>query len=274
MFEKHFGLTCNPFAISPDAAFFFPTARQRDALDMIDLAVSQGVLITVISGEIGCGKTILTRALTERLAKSHRVGLLSNAYPGLKPVMRWAAGAFGLEVNGKDELECLGLLEGLAVKQAAAGRPLLLIIDEAQNLGIETLESVRTLTNMGFGKRPLLQLVLLGQPGLMRLLNSPELSQLAQRVGAETELGRMSLAETRAFIDHRLKVAGATTAVFDEFAASAVHHYASGVPRIVNRLCERAMIYAYGAGVRDISLETVIEVAQDQGELQRGGAVA
>ena len=269
MFEAHFGLRTNPFALMPDPSFLFLSERHQNALDLLQYALEQGSAIAVISGEIGCGKTILTRRLVRLLDDTHTIGLINNTFPRMNNIVKWVARAFGIDSAGLDEAEAYELIEQFAIDQYAAGRSCLLIVDEAQNLSAEDLELLRILTNMNVDDHLVMQLLLLGQPNLRDKLKDPELRQLVQRIGVEAELTPLNLLETVDYIRHRSRLAGAPEELFDSYACAGIHHLTGGVPRLINRLCERSLTFGYDEGLKSIDLELVMTLLDEQAEITR-----
>lgn len=267
MYEPHFRLRTNPFALTPDPNFLFLSRRHQHALDMLEYALEQGSPIAVITGDIGCGKTILTRRLVRLLDETHTIGLINNTFPGMTGIIKWIARSFGIDTSGLDEAEAYEQIEQFAIEQYGIGRTCLLIVDEGQNLSLEDLELMRILTNMNVDDHLVMQLVLLGQPDLRDKLRSPKLRQLVQRIGIEATLEPMDMEETIAYIRHRSEMAGGPPDLFDVFACAGIHHLSGGVPRIINRLCERSLTFGYDEAKDSIDLGLVMTLLEDTSDL-------
>lgn len=249
MYLEHYGLNEPPYSITPDPRFVYLSERHRDALAHLLFGIGQGGGggFVQLTGEVGTGKTTLCRLLLEQLPDNVRVALVLN--PRLSPVelLETICEELRIDVAGRR-----GSLKGLVdalnhflLEAYAQGLRVVLIIDEAQNLGTEALEQVRLLTNLETPTQKLLQILLLGQPELRDMLARPELRQLAQRVTARFHLTPMDAAETEAYLRHRFAVAGGSRFPFTKLAVRRIHHHAGGVPRLVNIIAERALLAGY-----------------------------
>ncbi|MBX3724970.1 MAG: AAA family ATPase [Xanthomonadales bacterium] len=261
MYLAHYGLSEPPFSITPDPRFVFLSDRHRDALAHLVYGISQGGGggFVQLTGEVGTGKTTLSRLLLEQLPEGTRVALLLN--PRLQPLELLEAICEELGVPvGEARGSGKALVDALnrhLLAEHAAGRTVVVILDEAQELSVPALEQVRLLTNLETATQKLLQIILLGQPELRDLLARPELRQLAQRITARYHLTPLDEAETAAYVRHRLAVAGLRRSPFSDAALRALHRRAGGVPRLLNVIAERALLAGYGAdrgriGARDV----------------------
>jgi general secretion pathway protein A len=260
MYEAFYGLEVKPFSLLPDAEFLYLGKTHKLALQLLEYGLTEQTGIVVISGEIGAGKTTLIRRLLQTVSDETVIGLLTNTHPSFE-MMRWVAAAFELESESTDSLTLHEAFLEYLVALYASGRRAVLIVDEAQNLSLEALEELRMLSNINTDKDYLLQIILVGQPELLATLNNPRLRQLVQRVGISYHLSALDLGETIRYIRHRLEVAGGDRRLFDDLACATVHYYSGGVPRLINLLCDLALVYGYAEDRQRIDIDTVIEVA-------------
>jgi type II secretory pathway predicted ATPase ExeA len=264
LFQKHFGLTGVPFALTPDPDFLFWSPQHRKAFTVLEYGLLTGAPVTVLTGEVGAGKTTLMHALLNALPDKTQVGLISNADASGGQLMRWIANALDIPIDDpKDRVGMLAAFQHHVIEQFALGRRVVLVFDEAQNLGPERLEELRMLTNINFGKNDLLQLILIGQPELRGLLSRHSLRQFSQRVSVFFHLREMDLETTRNYISHRLKHVGGTGEEFSDEAMSLIFKTSGGVPRMVNKLCQLSLVYAAGVDSRTVDQATVQEILDD-----------
>ena len=224
MYEGFYGLDQKPFSLLPDPEFLYWAGPHSMAFAMLEYGVINHAGFTVISGEIGAGKTTLIKHLLKKLPDNIAVGLVSNIQGDRGDLLSWVLMAFGQEFEGKSSIALHQRFENFLVKRHDRNQRTVLIIDEAQNLGEKTLEELRILSNINEGGRELLQIILSGQPELKALLSRPSLMQFAQRVCSDFHLGLLAPKEVPAYIDHRLAVAGATRQLFSERGVSADIH--------------------------------------------------
>jgi type II secretory pathway predicted ATPase ExeA len=232
---------------------------------MLEYGMLTHAPITVITGEIGAGKTTLLRHLLRSLPEDFTVGLISNAQGNRGELLHWVLMALGVPTEaGASYVQLFAQFQDFLIEEYASGRRTMLIFDEAQNLSVETLEELRMFSNINADKDELLQLVLVGQPELRDLIGQPRLVQFAQRVAAEYHLPGMSAANVAAYIDHRLKVAGASREIFTPAAAECVHLASRGIPRLVNQICDYALVYAYTDGLDKVDAGVIEQVVRDR----------
>lgn len=264
IYTEHFGLTRRPFALAPDPEFlFWPPAHKR-AYTMLEYGVMTHSPITVITGEVGAGKTTLLLHLLRSLGPEVSVGLISNPNGSRAELLRWVLMALDQPaVPDETYVDLFSRFQTYLITEYAAGRRVVLIFDEAQNLTREALEELRMFTNINSGQDELLQLVLVGQPELRSVISRPDMRQFAQRVSASFHLTEMDLHTVRAYIPHRLKVAGREQRVFSAAAVTLIYQMTGGVPRLVNQLCDLSMVYAYTRGNQIVSERTVHQVLDD-----------
>lgn len=244
VFESHYGLSGRPFPIAPDAEAVFWTTAHARAYAVLEYGVASHAPITLLTGAPGSGKTLLLQRLMEETADDVIFGCVSNARGADGELLDWAMYAFGLDlVPGEGFVAAIARLQAALIEHFAAGRRCVLVFDEAQTLSEASLEALRMLTNINSGGADLLQILLVGQPALRDRIRTPEMAQLAQRVGATAHLGPMDADTTARYVAHRLAAVGATRAVFAPEAVALIARLSGGVPRLVNQLCELSMVY-------------------------------
>ena len=254
MYAQFFGLKQDPFSIAPDPRYLFMSERHREALAHLLYGLGGGGGFVLLSGEIGTGKTTVCRCFLEQVPANCNVAYIFNPKLTVHELLQSVCDEFGIERPHPDGgpatiKDYIDPLNTFLLRAHAAGQHNVLIIDEAQNLSADVLEQLRLLTNLETHERKLLQIVLIGQPELRRMLAQPELEQLAQRVIARYHLGALTEQETGQYIAHRMAVAGLTTArPFDRRAIQRIHVLSRGVPRRINLLCDRALLGAYAGG--------------------------
>lgn len=265
MYERHFGFKKKPFSLTPDPEFLYLSRQHMMAMTMLEYGLESAAAFSLLTGEIGSGKTTLLRRLLRGLGDQVMVGLISNTHANFKSIHPWALSALNIAADDSSVAQYEGLVKTL-IEQYARGRRTLLVIDEAQNLSLEVLEELRLLSNVNSESDLVLQILLIGQPELRRKLARPELQQFAQRVSVDFHLRPLDRTETRAYINHRLEIAGGRPVreLFLEDAIEFVHARTNGVPRLINQLCDFALIYAYADGKRSIDADLVAQVLRDR----------
>ncbi len=267
MYEKFYGLKEKPFSILPDPGFLYWSQSHELAFAMLEYGVLSHAGFTVITGEVGCGKTTLLRHLLTRLGEDVTVGLMSNTPDNGRDLLEWILMAFGHPLEGKSAAALYDQFRQFMILNYSQGRRTLLIVDEAQNLGPQGLEDLRMLSNINADKDQLLQLILVGQPQLRELLRQPDMTQFAQRVSSDFHLQPLALDEMINYIAHRLAIAGAGhRRCFTFEACRRIHAKSGGVPRMVNILCDTAMVYGFARDVRVIPARIVDEVIKDKAD--------
>ncbi|MGE0408849.1 MAG: ExeA family protein, partial [Amphiplicatus sp.] len=264
MYEDFFGLTEKPFSIQPDPSFLYWGRSHRLAYAMLEYGVLNHAGISIVTGEVGCGKTTLIHRLLDQLSQTHAIALLSNIQSGRGELLSWVLMGFNQPFAGKTHVELFAELQNYFIGEYAKGRRVVLIIDEAQNLSVDMLEELRLLSNINAGKDQLLQLILVGQPQLKDILNRPDMLQLAQRVGADFHLTPLSPEEVDAYIDARLRIAGAKRRLFTERAVALVAEQSGGVPRVINIIADTALVYAFSEQLETVDVQTVASVIRDK----------
>ena len=254
MYTQFFGLQQEPFSIAPDPRYLFMSERHREALAHLLYGVRSGGGFVLLTGEIGAGKTTVCRCFLEQVPRRCNVAYIFNPKQSVEELLESICDEFRIPpdpdkpapVTVKQHVD---VLNDFLLRTHAVGQNNVLVIDEAQLLSPDVLEQLRLLTNLETSERKLLQIILIGQPELRKLLARPQLEQLAQRVIARYHLKALSEEETRQYIQHRMAVAGLTTALpFNARALHRIHQLARGVPRRINLLCDRALLGAYASG--------------------------
>ena len=242
-----YGLTDPPFDITPNPLFLFYSGRHREAYNHLMYGIRERKGFVQLTGEVGAGKTTLCRAMLEQLDNKHfATALILNPVMSPDELMKAIAIEFGLPVNGLDRLEILSVINHFLLHQYEDGKETVLIIDEAQDLTEDLLEQVRLLSNLETDDRKLLQIVLLGQPELRDRLNNPRLRQLRQRITVRYHLFPLTREEVIRYVHHRLHVSGGNgTPYFTRPALWRVHHYSKGIPRLVNAVCDKALLAGF-----------------------------
>jgi general secretion pathway protein A len=265
MYEAFYGLREKPFSILPDPDLIFWGRMHTMAFTMLEFGVMNNAGFTVITGEIGSGKTTLVRYLLKRLSPSITTGLISNSPQGRQELMQWIMMSLGQPFEG-DYPYLFKKFQDLLNSQYAARRRTILIIDEAQNLESEALEHLRMLSNINADKHQILQLVLVGQPQLRELLLQPKLHQFAQRISSDFHLRPLSVEEVADYITFRLQAVGSRTPLFTRDACVRIARASGGVPRMINVLCDTALVYGFSGQARTISAALVDDVIRDKSQ--------
>ena len=264
IYTAHFGLKERPFSLVPDPDFLFWSEPHKRAYAMLEYGILTKAPITLVTGEVGAGKTTLLHHLLRSVGEDVRVGLIANAQGARSELLHWVLQALGQAVSpGVSYVDLFGQFQAFLISEYALGNRVLLVFDEAQNLSRESLEELRIFTNINTGKDELLQLVLVGQPELREMVRRPDLTQFAQRVAASFHLTAMDAQTVRSYISHRLQVAGAETEIFSPAAKLLVYEATRGVPRLVNQLCDLAMVYAFTKEQHKVPRLTVQQVLDD-----------
>jgi len=266
MYEQFYGLKKPPFANIPDPGLLFLSPQHKKGLAILQYALMARAGFCVITGDVGAGKTTLVRKLLQSLDQPVEVGLVSNTQcESFEELLRWILLAFDLEYRGKDKVEMYDTFVTYLIEQHEKDRPVTLIIDEAQHLGVEYLEQLRMLSNVNTEKGQILQTVLVGQPELWELLRRPELSQFAQRISYDYFLGPLEDADTTAaYIQHRLVSAGGDAGLFVPECFELIREATGGVPRLINLVCDTALVYGYAEEQTLITPDIVEKVLEDK----------
>ena len=264
MYDRFYGFTTRPFALTPDPAFLYLSPQHSTALTLLEYGLDAQASFALLTGDIGSGKTTLVRHLVRQVGAEAAVALISNTHGGFRSVHPWVAQALAVVPADDSDVAVYEAIVDCFVREYARGRRTLLIIDEAQNLSPSLLEELRLLSNVNSEKDLVLQVLLVGQPELRQTLLRAELRQLAQRVSVDFHLRPLAPPDTTAYIRHRLATAGVVRELFDAESVGLIHAQTQGVPRLINQLCDIALVYGYADGRPTIDAATVTKVLLDR----------
>ena len=259
MYRSFYKLRGKPFSLLPDPAYFYVSGKHRKALAKLRSGILNRAGMTLITGEIGAGKTTLIQHLIRELESEVTIGLINNVHSRFDDLLQWVLQAFEIEVADTSDVKLHRAFVSFVKEQTSQGRSALLFVDEAHNMSARVLEELRMLMNINVDY-PSFQVVLAGQPELRDILERPDMRQFAQRIGVEHHLQTLDAEETGKYIQHRMLVAGGDAGLFDPEACDLIYQHSQGVPRLVNSLCDTVLEYGYeekkeridGALVRDI----------------------
>ena len=263
MYEEFFHLKENPFRMTPDTRFFYPSAKHTDALNHMIYMIQERRGFVVITGEIGSGKTILSRVLLQRMNPATKTAILRNTHLTAKDLIAQTLEELEIPYRShQTKTSLIGRLNGFLIEQLQEDRNVVLLIDEAQNLTPSVLEEVRMLSNLETEREKLIQIILMGQPELREKLWLKTLTQLRQRVSLHYHLDPLDSFETVAYVSHRLHAAGADgETIFNSTSLPRIYHHTHGVPRLINALCDRALLTGYIQESKAIGPGIIDEVA-------------
>jgi len=270
MYESFYKLHSRPFQLSPDSRFFYNSRGHKRAMSYLRYGIAQGEGFIVIMGDIGTGKTTLVQNMFDHLAENNLVAAkIVTTQLEADDMLRMVVSAFGLSYDGLDKASLLKVLESYFVKQACAGKRVLLVVDEVQNIPLKSLEELRMLSNFQVGGTALLQIFLLGQREFVKTLQTEGLEQLRQRMIASYYLKALEQDEVQGYIEHRLVSSGwKNDPVFKASAYDEIYEYTAGTPRRINTLCDRLMLYGYLEEIHEIDAAVVKMVTSElQGEI-------
>lgn len=264
MYVDYFHLAEPPFSIAPNPHYLFMSNKHREALAHLVYGASGGGFV-LLTGEIGTGKTTLCRCLLEQLPETRDVAVIFNPKLTSRELMAAICDEFGLVYPRADASvkTLIDILNAYLLARHAEGRSAVLILDEAQNLKPDVLEQMRLLTNLETNEEKLLQIIMIGQPELRAMLDKPELRQLAQRITARYHLEALSRDETCEYVLHRLRRAGGRDSLFRKASLRRLYRLSGGVPRLINVICDRALLGAYLQGETKVAPGTVREAAEE-----------
>jgi general secretion pathway protein A len=268
MYKSFYNLERNPFELTPDPLFLFPTFRHNEALATLYHGVRGHKGFVVLTGEVGTGKTLLLRCLLQLLNRSEDIACAYTFNSHLPPLdfLQQIASDFGFSASGKNKSEVLSDLSNYVIARGSGRLTTVLVVDEAHRLSVEVLEEIRLLTNLETTQEKLLQVLLVGQPELDDKLDSADLRQVKQRIAHRCQLAPLDLGETRGYIERRLQVAGLSLkgdALFPPDTVAAVYRHSRGIPRLINTICENALITAYAQQRRSVPPEIVEDISAD-----------
>jgi len=265
MYQQFFELNDSPFSIAPNPRYLYMSERHREALAHLIYGLNSDGAFILLSGDVGTGKTTVSRCLLEQLSDSTQLALVLNPKLSVLELLASICDelCIAYQADNNSVKIFIDLINAHLLDAHANGRKVVVLIDEAQNLPLDVLEQLRLLTNLETNERKLLQIILLGQPELLDILARPELSQLAQRITARYHLSPLNQKEVRSYINHRLRVAGAKQALFSVQSMQKIAELSQGVPRLINVLCDRAMLGSYVQNKNRIDKKTVLQAAKE-----------
>jgi len=268
MYKSFYKLTRNPFEITPDPSFLFPTKKHNEALASLYYGVRRHKGFVVLTGEVGTGKTLLLRCLMQLLKRNDDVAYayVFNGRLTSAEFLQYIAADFGLAASQKNKSELLLELSNFVIDRGLKGLTTVLVVDEAHQLSTEILEEIRLLTNLETTQAKLLQILLVGQPELDQKLDSVELRQLKQRISFRSQLLPLDLGETTGYIERRLQLAGANSEspeLFPPATIAAIYRCTNGFPRLINTVCENALIAGYSKQLRSVPPEIIEDIATE-----------
>ena len=265
MYEVHFGLRERPFSLLPDPRYLFMGHKHSTGLAIMEYALLNQAGFCVLTGEVGSGKTTLVRHLLNLMDEKITVGLISNTHQSFGTLLQWILNAYGIECESREQADMHKAWLDFLIEQYAVGNRTLLIVDEAQNMDASTLEVLRVLSNINADQDQIFQVLLVGQPELREVLRRDDMRQFAQRIVVDYHLAELDENEIPEYIRHRLEFAGAQRK--DLFTDGAMHRIAlhsGGIPRLVNLLCDTALVYGYAREADAIDETIVSEVVGDK----------
>jgi len=264
MYEEYFGLTLKPFELLPNPRFLFLSRSHQKAINYLEYGICNQAGFILFTGEVGSGKTTILRNLIRSVDPTTEISMVFNTRVDGRQLIALINEDFGLHVDGKDVRGLLRDLNDFLIAQHAQGRHPIIIIDEAQNLSVDALEEIRLLSNLETDEYKLVQIILVGQPELRKLINHPDLLQLKQRINIHCHLDTLSRKESEEYVFHRLAIAGNRDAlIFEEGVFDKIFGFSAGVPRLINLICGFILLSAFAEGTNQLSLDMVSEVIGD-----------
>ncbi len=265
MYKEYFGLEELPFSIAPDPRYLYMSEQHREALAHLVYGLNSDGGFVLLTGEVGTGKTTVCRCLLDQLPEDADIAFILNPKLTVDELLATVCDELGIDYpEGNSSVKIfVDRINSHLLDAHARGRKTILIIEEAQNLGADVLEQLRLLTNLETNQRKLLQIIMLGQPELRDMLLRPELRQLAQRITARYHIGPLSRKDVAAYVDHRLAVAGARVSLFDPSALNDLYRQSRGIPRLINVICDRALLGAYVQGEKKVGKSTLSKAARE-----------
>ncbi|MFZ3136676.1 MAG: AAA family ATPase [Thermodesulfovibrionales bacterium] len=265
MYKEHFGLKELPFSISPDPRYLYLSHQHREALAHLMYGLQSEGCFVMLTGEVGTGKTTISRCVLEQIPKNTDIAFILNPKVTAEELLATVCDELDIRypADNKSIKVFIDLINQHLLDAYARGRRTVIIIEEAQNLMADVLEQVRLLTNLETNQHKLLQLIIIGQPEFRDMLSRPDMEQLSQRITARYHLGSLSKEEVRAYVDHRLKIAGGSGQIFPDATIARLHQLSRGIPRLINVICDRTLLGAYAQGKDTVDIITLLQAAQE-----------
>jgi len=265
MYESFYGLKEKPFNLTPDPDYFYLSQTHTNAYAHLEYAVSENKGFVVMTGEIGSGKTTLIKYLLKNIGVDVNVALVNNTHLFSKHMLKLICKEFELDVSRGGSFDLQEIFYGFLLNEYAHRKRVVLIVDEAQNLSMESLEEIRLLSNLESEKNHLLQIILIGQPGLRENLQRKGLEQFTQRVSVTYHLGRLAAKDAVQYINFRMHKAGAQDpGIFRPEAIKVIYQHSRGIPRVINILCDTALLYGYAEGHKEIGEKLIMSIINDR----------
>ena len=269
MYESFYGLKEKAFNLNPDPEYFYMSREHEDAYRHLEYAISESKGFAVITGEVGAGKTTLINYLLYKLELDINIGLITNTNIPASQFLKAICREFEIDVDVREKVDIMEIFQDFLLERYAQNERVLLIIDEAQNISLEAMEEIRMLSNLEAEKSHLIQIILLGQPELKYKLQRNDLKQFAQRVSTHYHINGLNKDEVNNYIQYRLKVGEAENLdIFNKDAIELIYQHSLGIPRIINVICDTALVYGYADGIKTIDknlVETVIKEREESG---------
>ena len=265
MYKEHFGLKELPFSIAPDPRYLYLSEQHREALAHLVYGIKSEGGFVLLTGEVGTGKTTVCRCLLEQIPESSNIAFILNPKVSVEELMAVICDELGIgypEGNTSNKV-FVDAINAYLLDAFARGRRTVLILEEAQNLSPEVLERIRLLTNLETNRQKLLQIIMIGQPELKEILSRPDMLQLSQRITARYHIGPLSEEEVGAYVNHRLAIAGSKSALFPDRIIGSLYRLSRGIPRLINVICDRALLGAYVQGKEKVDRKTLTTAARE-----------
>lgn len=263
MYKEFYGFTTYPFTLTPDTQFLYPSENYKDCLFYLLHGLKREYGLLVVTGAIGTGKTFLLNTLLKQLGEKTHTAFVVNSTLNSFEILQYASKEFKMQITGKSKAELLLNFREFLLTHAMVNEKVILIVDEAHNLSVEALEDLRLLTNFENAEKKLIQIILVGQLQLEEKLKLPELTQLSQRVGFSCSLRPLNYEETQRYIEQRLSVAGSIDRIFTSKAIQEIFTYSKGIPRVINIICDMALLFGFIDEIHEIGHTTIKEVKQE-----------
>lgn len=264
MYEQHFSFRCKPFELLPNPDFLFHSNTHKKAITYLDYGLKEKVGFILLTGEIGSGKTTIIRNFIKNLSSSVKLSRINNTKVSSQQLISMINEDFGMDVEGKSKIKLLSELNDFLIDQYSKKSQPILLIDEAQNLSPNLLEEIRLLSNLETDRAKLIQIILVGQPEMNKTLMLPEMMQLRQRININYHISPLTIDETIKYITHRLTIAGNTSVIrFQGDMSELIYRFSRGIPRLINILCDFALLTTFVEGKKEVSSDIVREVVKD-----------